>query len=341
MPNPFTRREFVGAAAASAATAQTATLPTRSFGNTGLTPSLIAIGCGNRLYMAYPKEDDAERAVRLGLDLGITYLDTAQAYGDGRSESIVGRAIEGRRDRFVVATKTPARTADDLLRRFDQSLKRLGTDRLDVLHIHSLKFEDDLAAIEAKGGALEALYRLRDQKAVRAIGITSHIDPATLAMALERHDFDCTQMALNAGMQGRSPDGAGYWKKRKPGQPEDVFAEALPPKPFPGTSFQDLALPVARRKKMGIVAMKVTGQEGLIGEAPGRAAAHDLIRYALSLPVSVVTIGMPKLEFIRSNTAFARQFRPMNARQMRSFSERIAGENKVALDRHFADHIDA
>lgn len=341
MRNPATRREFIGAAAASAAVAQTAALPTRPFGKTGLTPSLIAIGCGNRLYMAYKKPEDAEQAVRLALDLGITYLDTAQAYGDGLSETIVGRAIGGRRDKLVVATKTPARTADELMRRFEDSLKRLGTDRLDVLHIHSLKFEDDLAAIEAKGGALEALYRLRDQKAVRAIGITSHVDPATLAKALERHDFDCTQMALNAGLQGRSPDGSGYWKKREPGKPEDVFAEALPPRPFPGSSFQHLALPVARRKKLGIVAMKVTGQEGLIGDAPGRASAHDLIRYALSLPVSVVTIGMPKVDFIRSNTAFARQFAPMNAREMRAFSDRVAGANKVALDRRFSDHIDA
>lgn len=342
MSDPVTRRSFVGAATLAAVPALAANqLPTRTFGRSGLTPSLIAIGCGNRLYMAYKKEEDAVEAVRLAVDSGITYLDTAQAYGDGLSETYVGKATKDRRKQLVLATKTPARTADDVMRRFEQSLKRLQTDKLDVLHIHSLKFEDDLKQIESKGGALEALYKLRDQKAVRCIGITSHVDPATLAKALERHDFDATQMALNAGLQGRSHDGNGYWKKREPGQPEDVFAEALPPRPFPGTSFQDLALPVAMRKKMGIVAMKVTGQEGLIGAGPGRATAHELIRYALSLSVSVVTIGMPKLDFIRKNTAFARGFQPMSPAEMSSFSGRIARVSKVALDARFADHEDS
>lgn len=336
MSDPVTRREFVATATLAAGQASAATLPTRTFGKTGLTPSLIAIGCGNRLYMAYKKPEDAEAAVRLALDSGITYLDTAQAYGDGLSETIVGRAVKERRKSLILATKTPARSADDVMRRFDASLKCLDTDHVDVLHIHSLKFEDDLKQIEAKGGALEALYKLRDQKAARFIGITSHVDPATLAKALERHDFDCTQMALNAGLQGRSHDGSGFWKKT-----EDLFGEAIPPRPFPGTSFQDLALPVAVRKNLGIVAMKVTGQDGLIGTAPGRAKAHELIRYALSLPVSVVTIGMPKMDYIRQNTEFARNYQPMSKQEMSKFSTRLAGANKVALDRHFLDHVDA
>jgi hypothetical protein len=336
MSDAVTRREFVAVTALAAGPASAAVLPTRHFGKTGLTPSLIAIGCGNRLYMGYKKPEDAEAAVRLALDSGITYLDTAQAYGGGLSETIVGRAAKDRRQSLVLATKTPARTADDVMRRFEASLRNLQTDYVDVLHIHSLKFEDDLKQIEAKGGALEALYKLRDQKAARFIGITSHVDPATLATALERHDFDCTQMALNAGLQGRSPDGAGFWKKT-----EDLFGDALPPRPFPGASFQDLALPVAVRKKLGIVAMKVTGQDGLIGEGPGLAGAHDLIRYALSLPVSVVTIGMPKLSHIRENTDFARRFQPMSKKAMREFSTRIAGANKLALDRRFLDHVDA
>ena len=69
-----------------------------------------------------------------------------------------------------------------------------------MLHIHQLKSLEDLAAIEAPGGVLEALYEAREQKITRAIGITCHADPAALQTALERHDFDCTQMALNAGL---------------------------------------------------------------------------------------------------------------------------------------------
>ena len=79
----------------------------------------------------------------------------------------------------------------------EKSLKAFQTDRLDLLHIHALLGDDDLAKIEAKGGVLDQVLKMRDQKMTRFIGITSHYDPTTLKTALERHDFDCTQMALN------------------------------------------------------------------------------------------------------------------------------------------------
>ncbi len=89
------------------------------------------------------------------------------------------------------------------------SLKRLQTDQIDLIHIHDLKGDDDLAAIEAKDGVLAVLRKLRDQKVTRFIGVTSHTDPTVLKTALERHDFDCTQMALNAALVGMkcSPKG--------------------------------------------------------------------------------------------------------------------------------------
>jgi hypothetical protein len=161
----------------------------------------------------------------------------------------------------------------------------------------------------------------------------------TLAKALERYDFDCTQMALNAGLQGRSPDGAGYWKV---GGNNDFFGEPIAPRPSPGASFEDVALPVAVRKKMGIIAMKITAQEALIGAGSNKAGASTLIRYALSLPVSLVTIGMPQLEFIRQNTELARNFQPMSKTEMKELSTRLAEANKTALDYHFNhEHHDA
>ena len=89
------------------------------------------------------------------------------------------------------------------------SLKRLHVDQIDLIHIHSLTNEDDLAKIEAKGGVLDTLHKLKDQKMTRFIGITSHTDPTVLAKALERHDFDCTQMALNAALVGMKNGKAG------------------------------------------------------------------------------------------------------------------------------------
>ena len=107
-------------------------------------------------------------------------------------------------------------------------MKRLQIDQFDLIHIHSLTDENDLAKVEAKGGVLETLHKLKDQKVTRFIGITSHTDPTVLAKALDRHDFDCTQMALNAGMVGM-----------KNGTPGMVINPAMK------TSFQTVALPVA------------------------------------------------------------------------------------------------
>ena len=343
MSNRLSRRNFLGGtvaatAASHAAETQNGALPTRVFGRSGQRVTVLAIGCGNRLWAAYKTEDRGVEALNLAFESGIRYFDTAQGYGNGASETWVGKATSGRRKDVFLATKTGARKHDDVLRNCELSLKRLQTDHLDLLHIHGLKYEEDLDVLE-KEGTVKALYRLREQKMVRLIGVTSHADPAALAKALERYDFDATQMALNAGLQGRSPDGGGYWKK---GGSADLFAEALPPKPHPGSSFEEVALPVAVRKKLGIVAMKVTAQEGLIGADASKAGAAQLIRYAMSLPVSVVTVGMPKLEFVRQNTELARSFRPMSGAERQDLSRRLAEANKVALDHHFNhEHRDA
>lgn len=340
MSSRLSRRQFIGTATAAAASGaeQSKQLPKRTFGRTGEQVTALAIGCGNRLWAAYKTEDRGVEALTLALESGIRYFDTAQGYGNGTSETWVGKATHHVRRNIFLATKTGARKYDDVLRNCELSLKRLQTDRLDVLHIHGLKYEDEVDRLESQG-TMKALYQLRDQKMVRFIGVTSHSDPVALAKALDRYDFDCTQMALNAGLQGRSPDGAGYWKK---GGNDDLFGEALPPKPHPGSSFEEVALPVAVRKNLGIIAMKVTAQEGLIGAGAAKAQAQQLIRYALSLPVSVVTVGMPKLDFIRENTKLVAGFRPMSKNEMKDLSRRLAEANKLALDRHFnGEHVDA
>ena len=339
MPSHLSRRVFIGAVgAASGAALASSQLPTRRFGRTGERLPVLAIGCGNRLWAGYRTKDRGLEALQLALDSGIRYFDTAQAYGDGTSETWVGEATKSRREEVFLATKTRARTYDEVLSTAEDSLKRLQSDQLDVLHIHGLRYQDDLDRIE-QGRAIDALMRLRDEKTVRFIGITSHADPETLAVALDRYDLDCTQLALNAGLQGRSPDGAGYWKRGGVG---DIFGEPLPPRPSPGSSFEDVALPVAVRKDLGIVGMKATAQEGLIGQGPTKASVADLLRYALSLPVSIVTIGMPQLHMIRENTQLVRAFQPMKSSEMRELSGRLADANKTALDYHFHhQHKDA
>jgi uncharacterized protein len=313
MARRITRREFfeattltaAGIAATSAGLGAAAPLPTRPFGRTGLQVTCLAFGCGSRFLM-YEQEDTALQALNGAIDQGIRYLDTAVAYGDGESERRVGQVMRTRRSEVVLATKIPtsARTRDAALRQVESSLKRLQTDHVDVLHLHSLGDEQDLAAIEAPDGALKALYELRSQKVTRAIGMTSHTDGAVMAKAIERNDLDCVQMAMNP-------------------------ARAL--------QFEELALPAAKKKDLGVILMKVTGQERLLGANGAQASA--LLRYAWTLPVSAVVCGMPKLEFLEENVASARAFSPMPQGEIDALRTQLAGR-QIALEQFFAHHHD-
>ncbi len=314
----ISRRHFLGTVAAggAAAAASHDSMPTRVLGKTGARVSILAFGSGSR-WLMYKQEDKALEAMSHAIDSGISYIDTAYGYGDGESERRVGLLMSKYRNRIFLATKCNARKYDDSMRLIEGSLKRLQTDHVDLLHIHSLTDEADLAAVEAKDGVLAAVQKAKEQKMARFIGVTSHTDPRVLAAALERHDFDCTQMALNAARAGMAKGVSGLDEEHE-------------------YSFEATALPVANRKKMGVIAMKIFAQEGLSGRAP----ADKLVRYSMSLPVTAVVIGMPKMEYIDANIAVAKSFEPMSPADMKGLSDHIAGEHKLALDRHFYGHID-
>ena len=300
----------------------TAPFPTRKLGRTGIDVPIIGFGCGTSFFNVYNAETGAA-ALNQAIDLGITYVDTANSYGDGKSETMCGPVVEKRRKEIFLITKLKDRTADGAMRQFEQSLKRLRTDRVDLVHVHRVDTDEDLAKIEAKGGVLEALYKLRDQKAVRCIGITAHADPAPLAKAIDRNDFDCVQFPLNAALSGIS------------------LAGFKPPHPGERTyCFESVVLPVALRKKMGILAMKVFVQGKLLGRGPSKAGAEELLRYSLSLPVSAAVLGMSKPEIIAQDAAWARSFKPMTPEEMRDLAARLAPANKVVFDRFFAHHSD-
>lgn len=321
----ISRREFlettalggVAAGSLTAAGQAKSKLPTRVLGKTGARVSILAMGGGSRLQM-YKEDDKAVEAIQKALDLGITYIDTADDYNNHLSERRIGMALKGRRNGIFVATKLSNRDGAQSFRIVEESLKSLQMDRVDLLHIHSLQTEDDLAAIEAKGGVLDQIRKMRDQKMTRFIGITCHFDPTVLKMALERHDFDCTQMALNGALVG-------------------MQATRMVPNKTLKTSFQTVALPVANRKKMGVIAMKVFAQEALIGTA----APEKLLSYSLSLPVTAAVVGMPKLEYIEDNVRVAKAFKPLSKEEMQRMSGGLAAQYKASIDHFFSTHVDA
>lgn len=319
----ISRRTFLGSAtlASLSAKALTATvdaktgMPMRVLGRTGANVSLLAFGAGSR-WLMYKEEKQAAEALYKALDAGVNYVDSAYSYGNGESERRLGLFLGERRNNIWLTTKLQMRGYDEIRREFEGCLRRLQTDHVDLLHMHSLGGAEDLAAIMAPDGALKALYKLRDEKTARHIGVTCHTDPEILAELLDRADLDCTQMALNAALMGN----AG---------PSNVRGYAK--------SFESVALPVALQKNMGVTAMKVLAQEKLLPD--GRP--EELLRYAMSLPVAAAVVGMPRLEHIEANVTTAKAFRPMTKSEMKSLSGRLSAAKKASIDRFFAGHADA
>lgn len=319
MTKEMSRREFlenvgVGAAAGTRflllkdiarAESSKNVLPSRALGRTGAKVSILAFGCGSRFLM-YKDDDSANAILNRAIDLGITYLDTAYAYGDGKSETRVGNVMATRRKEVWLATKIPDRTRDEFLRRLESSLKRLQTDHVDLVHIHSLGQADDLEKIESKDGALKGLMEAREQKMTRFAGMTSHTNGEVMAKAIERHDLDCVQMALNASRNGR---------------------------------FEELALPAANKKNLGVIAMKITGQEFLVGEGAGKADMGSLLRYSMSLPVTTAVVGMPKPEMLAHNIETARSFSPLTDQQKEQLRQQLKG-SREGLEKKLVGHLD-
>src|SRR6266851_831885 len=244
-------------------------IPSRTLGRTGAKVSILAFGCGSRFLM-YREEESALAILNRALDLGITYLDTAYAYGDGESETRVGKVMASRRKEVWLATKIPDRTRDEFLRRLEASLKRLKTDHVDLVHIHSLGQADDLAKIEAADGALKGLMEAREQKMAR---------------------------------------------------------------------FEELALPAANSKKLGVIAMKVTGQEFLVGEGLGKADMSSLLRYSMSLPVTTAVVGMPRPEMLARNVETARNFSPLNDQEKERLRQQLK-PSREGMEKRLVGHLD-
>lgn len=158
----------------------------RRCGRSGLELPVLGLGCwafGGGDYWGPHEQGDADAVVRRALELGVTYFDTAEVYNDGRSEASLGQALRGLpRDRVVVGTKvSPAHVQPDVLpRRCEASLRRLGTDCIDLYMVHwpitphSIRhFDARLEVCPAVDDAFATLIRLQEQGKVRHLGVSN------------------------------------------------------------------------------------------------------------------------------------------------------------------------
>ncbi|MCE5257995.1 MAG: aldo/keto reductase [Chloroflexi bacterium] len=255
----------------------------RTLGKTGLEVALLGLGGFHFI------ERDAaltKQIVSRYIELGGNYVETAYSYGNGDSEIKVGAALQGLRDKVVLATKVGARDKAGAAKLLETSLANLKTDHIDIWFMHAVQSPQELDQLLADDGAIMAAEEARAAGKVRFIGISGHGWADVLLDGLKRYPFDVVMHNFN------------YL---------DRFN-------FP-SSEQEL-LPYAVEHEIGIVGMKAVG-DGLLYRSPEPA-----LRYTFGLPLSTMVAGMNTLEFLDGDMAVAKNYQPMSAaEQERLFAD--------------------
>jgi aryl-alcohol dehydrogenase-like predicted oxidoreductase len=271
-------------------------IPYRTLGRTGERVSAIGIG-GYHLGKPYLEESESIRIIRTAIDSGITFLDNSWDYYHGHSELRMGKALrDGYRHRAFLMTKIDGRDRLTAARQIDESLRRLQTDRVDLLQHHEVIRMDDADRIFAAGGAMEAVLEAKRAGKVRYIGFTGHKSPEihlkTLATAAShRFHFDTVQMPLNV---------------------MDAHYQ----------SFEKKVLPLLVKQEIGVLGMKPMGDAVILESKT--ATPIECLHYAMNLPTSVVITGCDSMERLEQALTAARTFRPMRPTEVDALLEKTA-----------------
>ena len=302
-------------AASSSASYDAKGLATIVLGKTGVTIPRMAIGLGSR-FCSVQSEDESIELLEQALEGGLYYWDTASIYGsaDGKilSEERIGQVVKKNRNRIFLSTKVTARDPNEAMRSIELSLRRLQTDHLDVLKIHDVHSLEDNQKILQKGGLIDILHRMKEEKVTRFIGFSGHADPSALTELIDKGDFDCMLFAMN------------HW----PGGLNKAAS----------VSRQEQVIPKALEKNMGIMLMKVIRPLDTVeGVNP-----EQLIRYALSLEgVHGITVGIESLKVLQSNLKILRGFVPMGEQEKQKITAALTpffqGRDLPWMNKNYCD----
>ena len=260
-------------------------IPRRKLGRMGFEASIYALGTAE-----IPADLEAVRAFDLALDGGVNYVDTAPSYQRSRSERAIGQVAKRRRGDFFLATKTLQRGAEGALREVRESLARLQTDHVDLIQVHAVNDERTLRSVLDPNGAVKGLEKARDEGLARHIGITGHTRPEVIAKALDEYPFESILVPVSAADRHLH-------------------------------DFADEVVPKAVEKGISVAGMK--SLKGL--EIHGGGDVEAFVRYALSLPISVLTIGFRRIEDVEQDLRIALRFRPMDEGEMAALADTTRG----------------
>ena len=282
-------------------------IPLRPLGRSGASVSIVGYGGWDCVIGG----SEAECVGRLheAIDHGITFMDNAWEYHDGRAEELMGKALAapGKRDQVFLMTKVCARDYEGVKRQLEDSLRRLRTDRIDLLQFHAIQYADDPGRVfDPERGGMKAALEAKKAGKVRFFGFSGHRDPQTHLRMIGMHPWDSVQMPLNIlDAQYRS--------------------------------FEKAVLPVCREKGIGALGMKsLAGQDARLPR--DLKVDWELCRrYAMSLPVSTTICGMQTREEMRGMARIARGFTPLTAGDVERL---LAVAKEPARDGHIEEYKD-
>ncbi|MDQ3649189.1 MAG: aldo/keto reductase [Acidobacteriota bacterium] len=259
----------------------------RKLGRTG--EDVSAIGLGGFHIGVQRDEAESIRLIRAAIDRGINFMDNCWDYHDGGSEVRMGKALrDGYRQKAFLMTKIDGRTKDSAAKQIDESLKRLQTDRVDLMQIHEIIRLEDPDRCFNEGGTMEAILEAKKAGKIRYIGFTGHKDPFVHLRMLEvatanGFRFDAVQLPLNV---------------------MDAHFR----------SFERQVLPVLVREGIGVLGMKSMGGETILTSKT--VTPVECLHYALNLQTSTVITGINTQPFLDQAFEAARTFKPMTEQQV-------------------------
>ena len=284
----ISRREFIKMSAASAAaisltgfplTAEPRNgMPYRKLGKTGMEVSLIGLG-GYSIGVEELSDKEAIRMMRYAIDEGVNFFDNAWDYNDGLSEERMGKALkDGYRDKVVLMTKHHGRKPKYARQHLEDSLRRLKTDVIDLWQFHEIDEQWEVDSIYSSG-VLDFALKAKEEGKIKHIGFTGHFRPSLhLQMIYRGFDWETVQMPVN------------------------VLDQHF-------LSFSRNVLPIAVEKNMGVIAMKTLGGGMFYHEKI--VTPEEALRFAMTLPTSVVLSGMDTFPIMKENIITAQNFSPM------------------------------
>jgi predicted aldo/keto reductase-like oxidoreductase len=315
----LSRRDFVRTGLAGAAAllgnslpvhAADAKLPQRVFGKTGVNVPILGLGT-----VAVGNVTDAKNAVALinkAIDLGVTYIDTAPPRtrialftGYGKAHAYLNGILKERRKEVFLATKCLETDGDQALPLLMKNLEELGIGQVDLTYTHSIGHAVyDFDALVGANGPMAALEKAKKDGLTRFVGITGHNRPEKFAKVIARRDIDAMMNAVNV------VDRHTY-------------------------AFEDLVWTEARKKNVGLAAMKVFGGGITACKMPADLRQASF-RFAQSVKgVALTVIGMGSEKELEQNVEWAKTFKPMTAEEANELKTKT-----VALAKEWGAHLD-